>query len=83
VAVPDLDLEHVCDHVALSDALSGLDERTRQVLRLRFVEEKTQRRIAEQLGASQMQVSRLLKRTLENLRECLGDEENDLPAAGL
>lgn len=80
VAVPDLDLEHVCDHVALSDALSGLDERTRQVLRLRFVEEKTQRCIAEQLGASQMQVSRLLKRTLESLRECLGDEENGVLA---
>ena len=80
VAVPDLDLEHVCDHVALSDALSGLDERTRQVLRLRFVEEKTQRCIAEQLGASQMQVSRLLKRTLESLRECLGDEESGVLA---
>jgi RNA polymerase sigma-B factor len=71
VAVRDHDLEQVCDHVALLDALGDLDPRTRLILQLRFVEDQTQRDIAEQIGASQMQVSRLLRRTLQQLRQSL------------
>lgn len=76
VAVTDPELEHVCDHVALSAALRDLDDRTRRVLLLRFVDEATQRDIAEELGASQMQVSRMLKRTLAGLRERMEDQRD-------
>ena len=49
-------------------ALGELPARDRLVLRLRFVEDLTQTEIAEQIGISQMQVSRLLRRSLEQLR---------------
>jgi RNA polymerase sigma-B factor len=49
-------------------ALRQLSERERTILRLRFVEELTQTQIAAKVGVSQMQVSRLLKRSLEQLR---------------
>lgn len=53
----------------LGPALDLLTERDRTVLHLRFVEEKTQREIGEEIGVSQMQVSRLLRRILDGLRD--------------
>ncbi|MDX6282015.1 MAG: polymerase sigma-B factor [Kribbellaceae bacterium] len=55
----------------LAPLLEGLDDRTRQILHLRFVETKTQTQIGQAIGVSQMQVSRLLKATLEELRSRL------------
>jgi RNA polymerase sigma-B factor len=52
----------------VSSALGHLPERDRLVLHLRFVEDLTQTEIAEKVGISQMQVSRLLRRSLEQLR---------------
>jgi RNA polymerase sigma-B factor len=52
----------------LRDALAELTERERLVLRLRFVDVMTQSDIAEQIGVSQMQVSRILRATLSRLR---------------
>jgi RNA polymerase sigma-B factor len=46
--------------------------RERQILRMRFVEDLTQTQIAERVGISQMQVSRLLRRSLEQLRTLAG-----------
>ncbi|KAA0017696.1 SigB/SigF/SigG family RNA polymerase sigma factor [Antrihabitans cavernicola] len=46
-----------------------LPDRERQVLRLRFVDSMTQTQIATQIGISQMQVSRILRRTIDQLRE--------------
>jgi RNA polymerase sigma-B factor len=40
----------------------------RRVLRMRFVEDRTQSEIAAQCGVSQMQVSRILRRTLARVR---------------
>jgi len=57
------------DRVAIAAMTARLDEREREVLRMRFVEELTQRQIAARLGTSQMSVSRLLRRSLANLRE--------------
>lgn len=57
------------DRVAIAAVTAALDEREREVLRMRFVEELTQRQIAARLGTSQMSVSRLLRRSLANLRE--------------
>jgi len=52
----------------VSSALAHLPARDRLVLHLRFVEDLTQTEIAERIGISQMQVSRLLSRSLEQLR---------------
>jgi len=55
---------------AAIDASSGvLDEIEREVLRLRFAEDLTQSKIAEQVGYSQMHVSRILRRALGKLRQ--------------
>jgi RNA polymerase sigma-B factor len=50
-------------------ALRLLEPRQREILRLRFFEELTQREIAERIGVSQMQVSRRLAQCLADLRE--------------
>lgn len=52
----------------LAPVLSGLPDRDRRILYLRFVEERTQREIGDELGVTQMQVSRLLHRILRDLR---------------
>ncbi|MEU6977620.1 MULTISPECIES: RNA polymerase sigma factor SigF [unclassified Streptomyces] len=62
-------MELVEDFHALAPLLADLDERDRQIIHLRFVEERTQAQIGERLGCSQMHVSRLLSRTLNRLRE--------------
>ncbi len=49
-------------------ALGHIAPRERAILRMRFVEDLTQTEIAERVGISQMQVSRLLRRSLERLR---------------
>lgn len=59
----------------LAPALQRLDDRDRRLLRLRFVEDLTQREIGEALGVSQMQVSRRLARICAELRCLLGEDE--------
>ena len=56
----------------VADLLSSLPERERRILELRFFGELSQSEIAERLGISQMHVSRLLRRTVERLRERAG-----------
>jgi len=58
----------------LATLLEQVPERERTILRLRFVDELTQSEIAARIGVSQMQVSRLLRRSLDQLRE-LADAE--------
>jgi RNA polymerase sigma-B factor len=53
-------------------AIRELGERDRRVLHLRFVREMSQSEIASQIGVSQMQVSRILARSLGKLREMAG-----------
>jgi RNA polymerase sigma-B factor len=72
VGRPDEALELAEDRVTLRDLLPGLDPREQEILRLRFVEDMPQTAIAERIGCSQMQISRLLRRTLERLREEAG-----------
>lgn len=54
-------------------ALAGLPERERQILTLRYFEEMSQSAVAEELGISQMHVSRLQRLALAKMRDCLGD----------
>ena len=70
----DEGFELVEGKVTLDAALPHLDERERLVLRLRFVEDMTQSQIAERIGYSQMHVSRILRRTLQRIREQIEDE---------
>jgi RNA polymerase sigma-B factor len=62
---------------ALNRALPRLTDRQRRVLHLRFVEELTQSEIADTIGVSQMQVSRVLSSTLASLREELCHDDTD------
>jgi RNA polymerase sigma-B factor len=52
----------------LEPGLGGLPDREREILRLRFFEGLTQREIADRIGISQMHVSRLIRRTVDHLR---------------
>lgn len=62
-------LELVDDHATIFAAARCLPAREREILYLRFGEDLTQSEIAERVGVSQMQVSRLLRRSLHRLRE--------------
>ncbi|HKU10429.1 MAG TPA: sigma-70 family RNA polymerase sigma factor [Sinomonas sp.] len=60
--------EMVEANIALSSALEGVSGDDKRLLYLRFVKEMSQQQIADELGVSQMQVSRLLRRLLDRLR---------------
>ncbi|MEC8687193.1 MAG: sigma-70 family RNA polymerase sigma factor, partial [Actinomycetota bacterium] len=59
--------------LVVPELLDGLPEQERVVVSLRFYGELSQSQIAEQIGVSQMQVSRLLRRALARLRTEIGD----------
>src|SRR5947209_10529149 len=61
--------ELIDESVTISAAASELTPRERRVLALRFVGDMTQTQIAAEIGVSQMQVSRILRRALTRLRE--------------
>jgi RNA polymerase sigma-B factor len=65
----DVNLDKVLDVETVRPLISALPEREQTVLMLRFFENMTQTQIAEQLGISQMHVSRLLARSLTTLRD--------------
>jgi RNA polymerase sigma-B factor len=59
--------------VVLRPLLSRLEDRDRTVLRLRFVDGLTQREVGEEIGVTQMQVSRILSRIFNTLRDEVGE----------
>ncbi len=65
--------ELVDEQTTIFAAAKHLPQRERQILFLRFGEDLTQTEIAERVGVSQMQVSRLLRRSLQRLRELTDD----------
>jgi RNA polymerase sigma-B factor len=69
----DFGIEQIDNHETLRPLLEALPERERIVLMLRFFGNQTQSQIAERVGISQMHVSRLLARTLGQLRQHLTD----------
>ena len=71
VGALDPQIEHITNREALRVLLATLPERERDVLRMRFFESMTQSQIAERIGVSQMQVSRILASTLRCLRDKL------------
>ncbi len=52
------------DEIALKEAIIGLDDREKNILKLRFFRGKTQVEVAQEIGISQAQVSRLEKGAL-------------------
>ncbi len=71
--VVDVNLEQVENRSLALSLLARLPARERTILELRFVHGKTQLEIAEEIGMSQMYVSRLLTRTLDRMRVVAGD----------
>ena len=65
----DPSFELVEHRAAIQEGIAELSELEREVLRLRFVEDLTQSKIAEQIGYSQMHVSRLIRKAVERLRK--------------
>ena len=61
--------EQIVNHMLLSQLLTGLEKEERRLLYLRYFAEKTQTQVGKELGISQVQVSRMEKRILQNLRE--------------
>jgi RNA polymerase sigma-B factor len=62
------------DRATLDRLMTALGPRDREVLRLRFVEDLTQAEIGEQIGVSQMQISRIIRQSLARLRTAAGEE---------
>jgi RNA polymerase sigma-B factor len=71
------------DRLLLQEAIDSLKGQQQQILKLRFNEGKTQTEIADRIGVSQMHVSRLLRRAIEDLRMELEQMENDREAGDL
>jgi RNA polymerase sigma-B factor len=69
VGRPDGNFDLVDDRLAMESVLPSLGEREREILRLRFAEELPQTEIAARIGCSQMHISRVLRRSLDKLRE--------------
>jgi RNA polymerase sigma-B factor len=63
------------DRAVLAPGFRALDERERKILQLRFFDGLTQSQIAQQVGISQMHVSRLIRRSLEKIREEIASDE--------
>ncbi len=70
---PQEHLEHIEAQMAVGPSLSSLPEADRDVLRLHFQENLNQRQIAAVLGVSQMQVSRIIRRSLAVMRRDIVD----------
>src|ERR1044072_3983833 len=65
IGVDDENLAQVATRESIKPLLDRLDAREKRILLLRFFKNMTQSQIAEEIGVSQMHVSRLLSRTLE------------------
>lgn len=63
----------IVDKIALKEALTCLDEKSRKIIMLRYFKDKTQMQVAKMLGLSQVQVSRIEKRVLKVMKEKLSE----------
>lgn len=65
----DAEKEKVLNHMLLEQLLGHLDDRERELIRMRYFQDKTQVEVAKCLGISQVQVSRMEKRILLQMRQ--------------
>jgi RNA polymerase sigma-B factor len=73
LGMDDVALEHVEIRESIKPLIEALPSREKKILLLRFFRGMTQSQIAAEIGVSQMHVSRLLNRTLEQLRTSLSE----------
>ena len=73
-ATEDQELAFTDDRIIIEEALASFSPREREVIEMRFLQGMTQIEIAEKLGISQVQVSRLLRRTLKKIQEKIDPE---------
>ena len=62
---------NIIERIALKEALSSLDKKSRQIILLRYFKDKTQVQVAKMLGINQVQVSRIEKKVLAEMRKKL------------
>ena len=77
LGVGDAGYDDVDQQIVVRQLLDTLPDREREVIRLRFFENLTQPEIAERMGVSQSYLSRIIRRTLVDLRGELSDESFD------
>ena len=63
--------ETITNKLAIGQLIKDLKERDKKLILLRYYKEKTQAQVANILGISQVQVSRIEKKILENMKDCL------------
>lgn len=63
--------EEMLDRLLLKNAIDGLDERDRKIIVLRYFRDMTQSEVAEQIGVSQVQISRIENRIIKEFRQKL------------
>ena len=66
-----VDDDNLIERIALKEALSSLDNKARQIILLRYFKDKTQVQVAKMLGINQVQVSRIEKKVLAEMRKKL------------
>ncbi len=65
--------KNLTEKIALKEALNNLDTKSRQIIILRYFKDKTQIQVAKMLGISQVQVSRIEKKVLGEMRKQLDE----------
>jgi RNA polymerase sigma-B factor len=78
---PDPGYDRVEAAATIEDAMQVVSDRDRSVLRMRFQEDLLQREIAERIGVSQMQVSRIVAGALERMSDHVGAGEDEAALA--
>ena len=74
LASVDEDLDASDDRMVIDDAIRDFSPREQEIVRMRFIDGLTQVEIAKRLGVSQVQVSRLLRRTLRKIQDRIDPE---------
>ena len=65
------DTDKVINHIAMQQAFNSLDDSERRLIMLRYMQDKTQKQVAEVLGRNQVAISRMEKNTLAKLRRAM------------
>ena len=82
LAVDESGFAQTEDRHVVDELLDRLPEREREIVRLRFYERMSQSEIGEAIGISQMHVSRLLRRSFEQMREWIDDPDELVEVLG-
>ncbi len=63
--------EKIVDSISLNEVIEKLPPKEKQIIELRYFKDKTQSQVAQEVGVSQVQVSRIEKKVLENMRKIM------------